>query len=130
MEKTTAQIVSRFVVDLELAMREELRAKILQTLGGPIALEQPRRSAGRPLGAKNKAKPPKPDGKRSPEELSRQAAKIYEAVAANPGRRVEEIGEILKMKTSAMALPIKKLMAERKIRAEGTRRGTKYSAVK
>jgi hypothetical protein len=43
-----------------------------------------------------------------------------------PGRGVEVIGEKLHIPTKELALPIKKLIAEKRIRTTGNRRATKY----
>ena len=69
-------------------------------------------------------------GKRTPEQIAKTAAKLLSFIAANPGQRAEQIADGTKISTSEMALPIKRLLAEKKIKASGVARGTTYVAVK
>ena len=69
-------------------------------------------------------------GKRTPEQIAKTAAKLLSFIAANPGQRAEQIADGTKISTNEMALPIKRLLADKKIKASGVARGTTYVAVK
>jgi hypothetical protein len=68
----------------------------------------------------------KPGAKRPPEEMARIKDQVLAYVNANPGNRVEHIKVALGYPTKDLSLPIKKLIAEGAIRAEGEKRATTY----
>lgn len=72
----------------------------------------------RPLGAK-----------RPPAELAALVEKLAGYIQANAGKGVEVIGKALATPTSELALPIKKLIAAKRIRFEGHKRATRYFPV-
>jgi predicted transcriptional regulator len=65
--------------------------------------------------------------KRDPKDLAALVERLFDFIKANPGRRVEQIKEALGLKTSALTLPIRKLIAAKRITAMGLRRATTYS---
>ena len=67
-----------------------------------------------------------PGEKRPPAELAKLTDKLGDYIKANPGRRMEAIGKALGMPTRELNLPIKKLLAGKKIRSEGHKRATEY----
>jgi hypothetical protein len=67
-----------------------------------------------------------PGEKRPPAELTKLVDKLGEYIKANPGRRMESIGKALGMPTRELNLPIKKLLAAKRIRSEGHKRATEY----
>jgi hypothetical protein len=67
-----------------------------------------------------------PGEKRPPAELARLTEKLHEYIKANAGRRMEVITKALGTPTRDLNLPIKKLLAAKKIRAEGHKRATEY----
>jgi hypothetical protein len=71
--------------------------------------------AKRPLGAK-----------RPPAELAALVEKLGAYISRNPGQGVEAIGKALTTSTPDLALPIKKLLAAKRIRTQGQKRATKY----
>lgn len=66
-------------------------------------------------------------GKRSPNQLALLSQRILDYVARNPGQRIEQIAQGMGTHTRALALPIKKLCAERKLVRRGQKRATTYS---
>jgi glutamyl-tRNA reductase len=64
--------------------------------------------------------------KRAPEDLAELVDQLMNAVKATPGQRMEQIAKALKSTTQELALPAKKLIAEKKIKTKGERRATKY----
>lgn len=83
----------------------------------------------RPSKPKTKVSTARDSGRRSPEEMSQLAARLFTHINAHPGARAEEIAEKLGMQTKELPAPIKMLLKEKKIRATGKARGTTYTAV-
>jgi predicted transcriptional regulator len=52
--------------------------------------------------------------------------KLQAEIKAKPGLRMEQIAKALSSSTKELALPAKKLIAEKKIKTKGERRATKY----
>src|SRR5262245_29649021 len=110
-------LVDRFVEDLrELATR--------------IALEQIETAFG--TGA---VKPQKPvaqraqkRGRRGAQELGELRDRLLQVIADNPGRRTEELNAALGTTTSQIGLLLRSLVAEKRVRTEGARRGMRYFA--
>ncbi len=65
-------------------------------------------------------------GKRSPEELDQMAEQLHAHIQENPGERMEEIARSVGSSTRDLALPVKKLLSDRRIRTEGQKRATRY----
>jgi hypothetical protein len=65
-------------------------------------------------------------GRRSSDQIEATCEALLSAIAANPGQRIEQIGQAIGMRTKDLALPIRKLVAQKHIRTEGQRRATRY----
>lgn len=79
-------------------------------------------------GTRGSLKPTK-GSKRSPEDISAQAARIFQYINSHPGQRAEEIAKGLDTETKALPTPIRKLLSEKKIKATGKARGTTYVTI-
>jgi hypothetical protein len=131
MANEVERLVREFTAKLEQVIRAQVVAEIdsavraaVQGIGGQV------RGGGRGR-ASAKAPSAKIGGvKRTPEQIAKTAAKLLAFIAANPGQRAEQIAEGTKIGTGEMALPIKRLLAEKKIKASGVARGTTYVVVK
>jgi hypothetical protein len=66
-------------------------------------------------------------GKRTAEEITQMAEAFLAHVTAHPGQRMEHIAKELGVATPELALPVKKLLAEGKLRVQGQKRATEYS---
>jgi hypothetical protein len=64
--------------------------------------------------------------KRTAEDLEALSNKFASFVKANPGLRIEQINKELGTTTKELALPIRKLISERRITAKGNKRSTMY----
>jgi hypothetical protein len=64
--------------------------------------------------------------KRSPQALTQLVSRLLSEIKAKPGLRMEQIAKALGSTTKDLALPAKKLIAEKKIKTKGERRATKY----
>jgi hypothetical protein len=99
-------VLYRFVEDVTQLMRLEALQTIEEALGT--------------RGAKGT--------KRSPDELADLSERLLGYLAKNPGRRIEQIAEGMGLGTKELSLPIKRLVATRKIAKKGAKRATTYSA--
>ncbi len=73
---------------------------------------------GRPRGGRG--------AKRTAADLESLSAKFASFVKSHPGLRIEQINKELGTTTKDLALPIRKLIAERMISAKGQKRSTTY----
>lgn len=73
---------------------------------------------GRPRGGRG--------AKRSSADLEALSHRFASFVAANPGLRIEQINKQLGTTTKDLALPIRKLISENRIKAKGQKRSTTY----
>jgi hypothetical protein len=65
-------------------------------------------------------------GRRSSSNVEEMGETLLAYVRSNPGQRGEQIAAALGTDTKTMRLPMKKLIAERKIKTKGERRGMSY----
>ena len=90
------------------------------------AAKAPAKAAPVAKAAGKKAAQRAPGEKRPPAELAKLTEKLGDYIKSNPGHRMEAIGKALGMPTRELNLPIKKLLAGKKIRSEGHKRATEY----
>jgi hypothetical protein len=115
------QIVQRFMEDVAaLARREAVAA--LASMFGDRGGRNPRGASWAPAGGPRGAR----GGKRTPAELDALAERFITFVRGNPGLRIEQINRQIGTQTRDLALPIRKLIADGVIRAEGHKRSTTY----
>jgi hypothetical protein len=89
------------------------------------ATPAPRASAQAPV-SRRPAPQRVPGEKRPPAELAKLVEKLGEYIKGHPGLRMEAIGKALGLPTRELNLPVKKLLAARRIRSEGHKRATEY----
>jgi hypothetical protein len=65
-------------------------------------------------------------GKRTADEIAQMADSFLAYVTANPGQRMEHIARELNLATPELTLPVRKLLADGKLRVEGQKRATQY----
>ncbi len=130
MNSSNIQAIFDQLVD---AIRAELREEFMSALSGeatPARRGRPpaskARKVGRPVKAA-KAVQVSSNGRRSPEQLEETVKTIVAFVKKNPESRTEQIGEGLGIATKDLALPMKKLVAEKVLKTKGQRRGTTYT---
>jgi len=77
--------------------------------------------------SKKAAAPKRASGeKRPPAELAKLVEKLHDFIKAHPGQRMEAIGKALGTPTKDLNLPVKRLLAAKKIRVKGQKRATEY----
>ena len=69
----------------------------------------------------------KPGQKRDPQELADLVERLATYIQANPGQRIERISQVLAMARKELTLPIRKLLAAKRITSKGQKRATTYA---
>ena len=126
--------VEAFVTDIAELVRESALATVYEALGNGAAparvTTRPAPKATRKATARKKAAR-KSGGRirRSPEQLEALGEAFLAHVKANPGQRIEEIAVRLGEPTSVLKRPVSLLIAAKRLRTEGQKRGTRYFPV-
>jgi DNA-binding NtrC family response regulator len=122
--------IDAFTWELTELVRRAALATLQEALGTQGHVPSGRRSrpraaqqqelplANRPVGRKR--------GKRPPEELERVQQQLIDYVAQNPGQSIEAIAQAMGVTTRELNLPVKKLVAARKLKTRGHKRATRY----
>jgi len=118
-------LVNDFTTQLEQTIRRMALDQVLEALGGGAT--PARRGPGRPRKSAA-SRPATKGGKRDAASLDEMGAAILAFVKSNPGQGAIEIAAALKTDVGTLRLPMQKLLADRKVRTQGQRRGTKYFA--
>jgi hypothetical protein len=109
--------VEAFVAEItELA-----RAAAYQALSAGLDQGQLSGSRGAPVALRSRR-----GGKRTADEIARMADAFLAYVATNPGQRMEHIAKELGLATPELTLPVRKLLADGKLRVDGQKRATQY----
>lgn len=129
--------IDAFLAELSELVRSAALGSVHAVLGGEPAPGRSR-GPGRPRGsgrlrksagrARRAVTPTSKRVRRSAEDLEKIAARVLAHVKANAGHRLEQIGRALKVETAVLKRPIQNLLAGRKLRTTGQKRGTMYFA--
>ena len=125
-EQQINQRVQSFVAEIaELARRQALETLSTALAGAGLL--------GRGLGGRNGAGrrggrvvAASAGGRRSTDQIDATCQALMSEIGSTPGQRIEQIGSAIGMRTKDLALPIRKLIAQKQIRTEGQRRATRY----
>ena len=82
------------------------------------------RTRGRPTAAKGAKR--RAGEKRSPQILAQVTEQVFNHIKTNAGQGVEQIAKALGTTTKELTLPIRKLLAEKKVTSKGQKRATRY----
>jgi len=123
-------LVQTFAADLTAIVRRTTIAEIVSSIGGVAPV---RRGPGRPRGSGRKVRVVRMGkgkrGRRSSVDLAAWGDKLLAHVKAHPGQRGEQIAAALRTDVGTMRGPMKALIAKKKIKTKGQRRGMTYTAV-
>lgn len=125
-------LIDSFVDRLgEIAKRIALEQ--LKQAFGTVKLPPVRRSPSPPSPAPSPspsaASARRNQGRRGQREIEALRDKLLTVISDNPGCRAEDINSALGTKTPQIAPPLRRLVAEQRVRTEGARRGTRYFTV-
>lgn len=130
MSQTDAELRS-LVESFVEQLKSLLRRSALETVQSALGEEPPVRRGRKPAAARTAApvtRARKKGAKRTPEELEALVGSLVDYVRKNPGQRIEQIGAALGIGTKELALPAKKLIADKQLRTKGQKRATTYFA--
>ncbi len=134
-QKQIQDRVQSFVNELTGLIRQAGLEAVQEALGGAAAPKRrgrpkkAKRAPARRKAVKRKAKKTGKRAKRSGAQVEAIAARVLAHVKKKPGQSVTEIAKTLRRTPKDLQLPIQKLIAGKKLRTTGQRRGTKYFAV-
>jgi hypothetical protein len=99
-----------------------VKRSALEAVQGALAVDGavPRRR-GRPARARAGRRV-----RRSAEDLAKIGARVLTQVRSKQGQRLEEIGRAMKTDTAILKKPIADLLAAKKLKTKGQKRGTQY----
>lgn len=121
-------LVDDFATKLEQITKRMALEQVLEALGGEAGTRATSgKRRGRPPGSKNKAKPGR-RGKRSSADLEKLSGALLAHVKAHPGQRGDQIAATLRSDVKTIRGPMKKLIAAKKVKTKGQRRGMQYFA--
>jgi hypothetical protein len=121
--------IESFTADLANIVRTAALEAVIGALGAPTA--PAKRGPGRPVksGTPSPIVAPKRTGKRAkrtPEDVAKMGETVVAYVAKNPGQSVEQIKKALGVEKKDLQLPIVRMVAAKKLKTTGQRRGTRY----
>jgi len=124
MESEIESLVATFVADLTALIQASALVVVeeaLQSASTPTRSVSQRRASPTPIR--------RPKGaKRNPKDLAALTEKLAAFIKKTPGRRIEQIGKDLGMPTKELSLPIRKLIASKRVSTKGQKRATTYFA--
>lgn len=125
-EQQIRSTIEAFVEELSALVRSAAVQSVTEAFGGPLP-GGARGRAGKAAPLLRSAGKQRAKGqKRAPEDLAELVDQLLNSIKTTPGQRMEQIAKTLKSSTQELALPAKKLIAEKKIKTKGERRATKY----
>jgi hypothetical protein len=116
--------IEAFVQELSGLVRAAAVQSVTEAFGGGGAPAVRAAAAPRAVRSGGRGRPK--GQKRAPEDLAELVSELLAAIKAAPGQRMEQIAKGLKSSTQELALPAKKLIADKKVKTKGERRATKY----
>jgi hypothetical protein len=125
--------IDAFVSGISTRVRRAALDAVASALGSP-APAPAKRGPGRPpkaVASDEPAAAPKraaKRGKRTPEDVAKMGETVVAYVAKNPGQSVEQIKKALGVEKKDLQLPIIRMIAAKKLKTTGQKRGTKYFA--
>jgi hypothetical protein len=123
--------IDAFVADISAAVRTSALDAVREALGSPGSAPA-KRGPGRPsksVASDAPAAAPKRKSKRAkrtPEDVAKMGEVVVAYVAKNPGQSVEQIKKALGVEKKDLQLPIVRMVAAKKLKTTGMKRGTRY----
>jgi hypothetical protein len=119
--------LEQFATRLTALIQQSAMSSVEDAFGGSAPARRGRGGRGRAVVAA-RAPRAKKGQKRDPGLLEALTEKLGSFIAKNPGLRIEQIGQTLGVATKDLALPVKKLIAAKRVSTKGQKRATTYFA--
>lgn len=123
LDRAIRQRVEDFVQEMTELVRQAALESVSAALGTPGGGGSPRGKAGKRGGSSFVAKR---GGKRTAQELEQQGSALVTMIRQTPGIRADQLAKAMGVMTRDLALPIKKLLADKAITKKGQKRATAY----
>ena len=121
-------LIEDFTNQLSNLVRRSALEQVLGALEGGSSTRKPgRRASTSTVKVVRMGRAPK-GGRRSSEDVTAMGETLLGYVKKNPGQRGEQIAKALRTDVGTMRLPMKTLIAAKKIKTKGQRRGMTYFA--
>lgn len=132
--------IDSFLGELSVLVKKAALESVHEALGDSAATRQ-RMGLGRRRGSgrRRPGRPRKAGGRarravvrtgkrvrRSAADLEKIAARVLAHVRSNAGHRLEQIGKALKTDTAVLKRPVAMMLAAKKLKTKGQKRGTQY----
>jgi hypothetical protein len=121
-------MISEFANQLTLSVRRSVLEQVVEAMGGSSSNGRVKRGPGRPRGSRRGPGRPRGSGKRSPEQVEALGAKLLAYLKSKPGQRSDQIATALRSDVKTIRLPMQGLLAAKKVKTKGQRRGMQYFA--
>ncbi|HEY3501082.1 MAG TPA: hypothetical protein VGK73_40590 [Polyangiaceae bacterium] len=112
--------IDTFVEDLTILIRAATVDAVADALEAQSRVTAHSGGSSRYRGARAKG------AKRDPEVLAALTEQLASHIGENPGQRIEEIGKALGIATRELVLPVRKLVAAKRVSTQGQKRSTTY----
>jgi hypothetical protein len=119
-----ASLLESFAEQIESLVRQQALDRVTSALGGDGASSATSGRRGRPKGKKTTR-----GGKRSSTGVDEIGERLLAHIENNPGQRADQIATAMRTEATTIRLPMKKLIAAKKVKSKGQRRGMTYAAV-
>ncbi|MFN0006697.1 MAG: hypothetical protein ACKVXR_02225 [Planctomycetota bacterium] len=116
--------IQSFLTELSALVKKSALESVQTALAGGASTNG-RRGPGRPRKIGSSARAGK-RAKRSSEQVDAMAARVLAQVRSKQGQRLEQISKAMKLPSKELKLPVAKLLAAKKLKTKGQKRGTQY----
>jgi hypothetical protein len=120
-------LIDSFVAELGEVAKQIALEQLKTAFGSAKLAPLPPRSAAQAV-VSSPAPARQGRSRRGQREIEALRTRLLVVIGDNPGCRAEDINSALGTRTPQIAQPLRRLVAERLVRTEGARRGTRYFA--
>jgi hypothetical protein len=114
--------VESFVHELTGLVRSAAIDSVSAALGGGQATRAARAPSRAPRAASGGR------NRRASDQIEKTSSRLQDYIKGHPGQGMEQIKKALNMSTKNLRLPVRKLLAARKVKVTGQKRATRYFA--
>ncbi len=119
MNRQLRRAIDEFSRQIETILDHLVKEQVAATVRAHNGARSPRVAAPDAAAARRK--------KRSHRQLENATRKLYEHIRAHPHQRMELISRQIGIRTGLLQPLVKRLLAEKRVRAKGKARGTTYA---